>query len=126
VINPISDKTNQMTDRHSTSTAQAMTETYRWEDSCGEWYEPLKSTAGWDLCPNCGEFPRTWVFNNGNYAKCRCQHRWGPGVKAESVIEACSKKGVPYQVYKDYLRAAWNEHVSTLSILTPQAGEVEA
>jgi hypothetical protein len=106
--------------------AQVMAGTYRWEDSCDEWYEPLKSTAGWDLCPNCREFPRTWVFDNGNFAKCRCQHKWDPGVQAESVMEACLKKGIPYRVYKDYLRAAWNEHVSTLSILTPQAGEVEA
>lgn len=41
-------------------------------------YKPLEEQYGikpeeWEECPDCNEKPRLWVFDNGKYAKCKCQ-----------------------------------------------------
>jgi hypothetical protein len=83
---------------------------YSWEAATISDYKPLDDTTGWQTCPNCGEHPRTWVFDNGNYAKCRCGHKYEGGVAAETVYEACGKRKIPYPEWKDFLRVAWNNH----------------
>jgi hypothetical protein len=91
---------------------------YSWENSCGDWYKTLESTEGWRKCPKCKEYPRTWVFNNGNYAKCRCYHRFEfSPVFAETVVEACGLRKVPYDEYKNFLMNAWNDHCQKLTEL---------
>ena len=87
---------------------------YSWEAAVIDDYAPLSDTNGWERCLSCKEYPRTWVFDNGNYAKCRCQHKYEGGVSAESVVEACGKRGVPYLEYKSFLRAAWNERCRSI------------
>jgi hypothetical protein len=90
---------------------------YSWESACIDDYKPLEDTQGWLQCPNCSEFPRTWVFDNGNYAKCRCSRKYeGADVSAETVFNACGKRGVPYREYQDFLRVAWNAHCAALGV----------
>jgi hypothetical protein len=81
---------------------------YSWSHAVIEAYRPLDSTDGWERCPNCGEHPRVWVFNNGNHAKCKCQYKYEGGVHAESIIDAVLVRKVPYVEWKSYLRTAWN------------------
>jgi hypothetical protein len=87
---------------------------YSWEQACIDDYKPLENTEGWERCPNCQEFPRTWVFDNGNFAKCRCQYKYEGGVVAKSIIQAVYKESIPYDEYKGLLRAAWNNRCASL------------
>lgn len=96
---------------------------YPWEFATIADYEPLESTEGWLKCPNCNEHPRTWVFDNGNYARCRCAYKYDKGgAEALSIIEAMVKRGMTYDEYKSLLRDAWNAYVRALPL--PQ-GEVQ-
>lgn len=52
---------------------------YSWELATIADYKPLESAEGWLKCPNCNEHPRTWVFDNGNYARCRCAYKYHKG-----------------------------------------------
>lgn len=88
---------------------------YSWEHATIPDYEPLEDTTGWSTCPNCNEHPRTWVFDNGNYAKCRCDHKYEGVVAAESIISACHHRGVDYMEWKGFLRSAWNAHCLSLT-----------
>lgn len=40
-------------------------------------YKPLSEChvvpEEWELCPNCEEKPRLWIYDNGEFAKCKCQ-----------------------------------------------------
>jgi hypothetical protein len=83
---------------------------YSWDDATIDAYKPLADATGWEQCPNCHEYPRVWVFDNGNYAKCRCHYKYEGCVFAESIIDACVVRKVPYEEWLDYLRLAWNAH----------------
>jgi hypothetical protein len=84
---------------------------YSWAAACIDDYKPLDNTDKWDRCPNCSEYPRVWVFDNGNYAKCRCSYKYEePQATAESITSACYKRGIPYEEYQEYLRKEWNEY----------------
>jgi len=96
---------------------------YSWDAATISDYKPLTDTTGWDRCPSCKEYPRTWVFDNGNYAKCRCGHKYEGGVAAETVVSACGKRGVDYSEYKGYLRAAWNARC--ISMIPPSEENYE-
>lgn len=85
---------------------------YSWEHATIPEYKPLVSTDGWLMCPACHEYPRTWVFDNGNFAKCRCHYKYNGAVRAQSIIEACHYGGMPYDQYLGLLKAAWNQHVA--------------
>lgn len=82
----------------------------------GEWYEPLISVKGWNACPKCKEFPRTWVFDNGSFAKCRCFQMYDVGVQSESISDVARRCGGSVREYNpDGLRIAWNEHIIKLN-----------
>jgi len=92
---------------------------YTWEFATIHAYEPLENTEGWLKCPNCNEYPRTWVFDNGNYARCRCAYKYEKGgAEALSIVEAVLKRRMPYDEYKLLLRDAWNEHVTSTTTTT--------
>lgn len=96
---------------------------YTWEFATIADYKPLESTEDWLKCPNCNEHPRTWVFDNGNYARCRCAYKYDKGgAEALPIVEAMIKRRMPYDEYKSLLRDAWNAHVRALPL--PQ-GEVQ-
>lgn len=96
---------------------------YSWELATSPDYKPLESAEGWLKCPNCNEHPRTWVFDNGNYARCRCAYKYHKGgAEALSIVEAMIKRRMAYEEYKSLLRDAWNAHVRALTL---PAGEVE-
>lgn len=84
---------------------------YSWAAACIDDYKPLDNTDKWDRCPNCYEYPRVWVFDNGNYAKCRCSYKYEePQATAESITSACYKRGISYEEYQEYLRKEWNAY----------------
>lgn len=90
---------------------------YSWEYATIPDYKPLADPAGWLECPYCGEHPRTWVFDNGNYAKCRCTYKYDkPEAEALSIIEAVQKRKMAYDEYCVLLRDAWNTHVRALPL----------
>ena len=99
---------------------------YSWELATISDYKPLEDPTGWLKCPSCNEYPRTWVFDNGNYARCRCAYMYERGgAAALSIIEAMHKRQIPYDEYKVLLRDAWNDHVRSLPLPAPQGGEVQ-
>lgn len=97
----------------------------RWEYATIPDYKPLKDAAGWLKCPQCQEHPRTWVFDNGNYARCCCAYKYEKGgAEALSINEAIRKRGMSFDEYRSLLRIAWNEHVTALSSPThPHHGD---
>ena len=96
---------------------------YTWECATIDDYKPLKNPEGWLRCLNCNEHPRTWVFDNGNHARCRCVYKYEKGgAQALSIIEAILKRQMSYDEYRLLLRDAWNAHVSGLLPPLPQSG----
>lgn len=90
---------------------------YPWEFAAISAFKPLESTEGWLKCPKCNEHPRVWVFDNGNYARCRCAYMYDSGgAEALSIIEAVLKRRMPYDEYVVLLRDAWNEHLRALPL----------
>lgn len=90
-----------------------------WEFATSSTFKPLESTEGWLKCPNCNNHPRTWEFDNGNYARCQCAYKYEKGgAKALSIIEAMLERQMPYDKYKLLLREAWNDHVRALPVST--------
>lgn len=95
---------------------------YTWEMATIPDYKPLGDCEGWLKCPHCDEHPRTWVFDNGNYARCRCNYKYEKGgAAALSIIEAMYKRGMAYDEYKNLLRDAWNNHVESLLLPSGEA-----
>ncbi len=96
----------------------------RWRWATIEAYKPLEWSEGWSVCPKCSQRPRTWVFDNGNYAKCLCGSKYGGGVSAPCILDWCHRDKKPYEEWRDLLKAAWNQHVAALkAALSVQAGE---
>jgi hypothetical protein len=90
---------------------------YTWEMATIPDYEPLDDCEGWLKCPRCDEYPRTWVFDNGNYARCRCAYKYEKGgAEALSIVEAVLKRRMPYDEYTQLLREAWNGHVRSMEV----------
>lgn len=67
----------------------------------------------WNECPRCNEKPRVWIFDNGAFAKCKCQDTY-----EESAAEGISI----WQYHKAHngdmtdwnhndLRDNWNKYV---------------
>lgn len=89
---------------------------YSWEMATIADFKPLADCAGWLKCPHCNEYPRTWVFDNGNYARCRCAYKYEKGgAEALSIVEAMLKRGMTYDDYIHLLRDSWNSNVRALS-----------
>lgn len=86
---------------------------YSWKSACSESYRELNEKSGWIKCTECGEYPRTLVWDNGNQAKCRCYHKFDTGVCAMSILEATDLK-IPYEDYTQMLKDAWNKRVLEL------------
>ena len=96
---------------------------YTWEMATISDYKPLEDCEGWLKCPHCNEYPRVWVFDNGNFARCRCNYKYDRGgAAATSFIEAVYKRRMAYDEYKNLLRDAWNKHVKSLPL---PSGEVK-
>lgn len=93
---------------------------YSWGWAVCDFYKPLEDVTGWDRCPNCGEHPRTWVFDNGNFAKCKCLGKYEGGTSAESILSACYKRKIPYTEWEAFLRIAWNQRCAIPVDSTPR------
>ena len=87
---------------------------WKWQYACGDFYEPLASVKGWKKCRQCGEFPRVWIFDNGNHAKCCCAEMYGPhSASAPSIVERMntSRGSMAGPTSLEILREAWNKTV---------------
>ena len=76
-------------------------------------YKPLESTEGWLKCHVCGEYPKVWIFDNGNFAKCRCMGQYEK-VFTTSIIECYFRQNKSYDGYKHLLRDAWNARCNSI------------
>ena len=77
-------------------------------------YEPLKDPDRWIICPVCGCLPRTWVFDNGRFAKCKCAEKYAPAMaRAESIVSYYQRRGDTAGHDFNALRTAWNKWAST-------------
>ena len=90
----------------------------------GNSYKPIdkadKSWKGeWGKCPECGEKPRVWIFDNGCSAKCLCDRKYEPErVFVESIVSAYKRDaGANYD--RDNLRKEWNAMVMTGDVSAP-------
>jgi hypothetical protein len=79
-------------------------------------YQPLESTEGWCKCILCNSFPKVWVFDNGNFAKCGCYEKYQGDVSAPSVMDWCYNQKKSYDDYKHLLRDAWNVRCNTIPL----------
>ena len=70
----------------------------------------------WLQCPQCGERPRTWVFDNGRYAKCCCADMYGPAqATAEDIMSVYNRCNGDVSSYCcDDLRLAWNKYIKEM------------
>ena len=59
-----------------------------WKYHAIDAYKPVSEDEEWSVCPKCLVKPRTWVFDNGNYAKCLCSEKYeNAQVEAISICE---------------------------------------
>lgn len=83
-------------------------------------YKPLdkcrfvKNKDDWEVCPDCGEKPRVWIFDNGEYADCKCckdlYEHGASSVSVESICEHMRKNnGSTLNYDGDLLRKEWNK-----------------
>jgi hypothetical protein len=85
---------------------------WQWEYATISAFKPLEDDSGWDECPVCKRKPRTWVFNNGSYAKCLCGDKYtGAQVSATDVMTWYREHNGDFREYDhDELRKNWNKH----------------
>jgi len=93
---------------------------HRWKMATIEAYKPLEDSEGWIACPKCKQLPRTWVFDNGNFAKCLCGGKYDGGISAPCIIDWCHRDKKPYDEYKHLLRDAWNAYIAISPKPTPE------
>ena len=73
-------------------------------------YKPLENTSGWEICPVCKVHPRTWQFDNGRFADCKCGELYkSSGVSAIAVMTYYRKHGTLAGFPDNELRDNWNK-----------------
>lgn len=85
-----------------------------WEYKCGDWYEKVPTDGTWLACERCGVLPRTWIFDNGSFAKCLCYDLYDEcPVRTESIMSVHKRTGLTEEYSRDKLRSAWCEFALT-------------
>ena len=84
-----------------------------WRYKAIDAYKQVKNVQAWELCPNCGLFPKVWEFDNGRATACGCGVNQYDHFKvfAESIMSVCknSYNGQSAENYDlDALRKNWN------------------
>lgn len=71
----------------------------------------------WLECPHCKEKPRLWIFDNGEYAKCKCQDTYDKAAASGISIWDYHKKhnGDMTEWNHDDLRDNWNAFVLSMT-----------
>lgn len=95
---------------------------YSWSDAVSDSYQLLEeeneNVDDWSICPNCLEYPRLWIFNNGKYAKCRCQGLYD---KAQAVGQSINEYYQINKTLENYsnkdLMENWNKRCMYIKIL---------
>ena len=89
-----------------------------WKYKCIDAYERVKNAQSWELCPNCGLFPKVWEFDNARATACGCGKNQYQKftVFAESINSVCKnshngKSAADYDL--DELRKNWNHWAKT-------------
>ncbi len=89
-----------------------------WKYKCIDTYEKVKNAQAWELCPNCGLFPKVWEFDNGRATACGCGENQYEKftVFAESIMSVCKnshngQSAIDYDL--DALRKNWNHWAKT-------------
>ncbi len=85
----------------------------------GRQYKKLEecsiSIVDWDTCPNCQKKPRLWLFDNGCYAKCKCDTKYGKasaeGINIEEWLITHNNSASDYDTHHHDLRENWNKVV---------------
>jgi hypothetical protein len=93
-----------------------------WKYKCIDIYEKVKNAQSWEICPNCGLFPKIWEFDNGRVTACGCGKNQYEKftIFAESVMSVCknSHNGQSATDYDlDALRKNWNHWAKTGELL---------
>lgn len=92
-------------------TEEEIDEFYSWR--AGNWYDkvPVESEEGkyWYHCKKCGFQPRTWIFNNGSYARCLCYTKYDKcPARSESIMSVYGRTGLTAEYNRDNLLTSWN------------------
>ena len=73
----------------------------------------------WETCPICDAKPKVWEFDNGRFASCKCNTRYGKN--AASAISICEyirqNNGSALGYPQLQLRDNWNQHCYDLDIV---------
>lgn len=85
-----------------------------WKFHAGDWYTIPENQTEYDTCPVCKEKPRTWIFDNGSYAKCLCFDLYQPGISSPSINAIFKKDGNTINYSRDNLKNNWNTHIKLL------------
>lgn len=88
---------------------------YSWELACIDAYKILSNYDGWLKCKSCNEYPRLWIFDNGQYARCRCNYKYdNADVRTESIMSYYRRTGKTDNPLAEIsLKEAWNNYVTT-------------
>lgn len=90
---------------------------YAWNVAVTDAYEPIQYHKGWKKCLVCKEIPRIWIFDNGNFASCRCRYMYDPPqARAESIMSYVVRNNgslVGHEDSQESLRKVWNKYIET-------------
>ena len=79
-------------------------------------YKDVEKPHLWLPCLTCGALPKVWVFDNGEFASCKCHNsRYSSfTIKAESIMSIVRRENGSAEKYdRDNLRKNWNHFVNT-------------
>lgn len=82
-----------------------------------EFYKPFDeervTPSEWNECPVCGEKPRIWIYDNGEYAKCKCQDTYDKSAASGKTIWEYHHEhnGDMTEWNHNDLRDNWNKYV---------------
>tara|TARA_R110000772_G_scaffold20466_5_gene56832 strand:+ start:3294 stop:3650 length:357 start_codon:yes stop_codon:yes gene_type:complete len=79
----------------------------------GEWHSDK-----WNTCPICEAKPKVWEFNNGRFACCKCNTRYGKNAaSAIPIMEYVrNNNGSALDFPRLQLRDNWNKYCYNLDI----------
>lgn len=84
-----------------------------WKKACTDDYKELSRDAGWEDCPQCGQYPRVREADDHWYAKCWCSK--GPMDQAQASAPAAwtaYQNNEPW--CSDNLRVNWNKRCADI------------
>lgn len=81
-----------------------------YSNRAGDWYEKVDTeAASWYRCKMCMLYPRTWIFNNGSFARCLCYNKYDKcPARSESILSVYKRTGLTAEYDRDNLRISWN------------------